>query len=260
MREEVHRLFADIERRHWWFTARRTILEAVVHELVPPDGTRSIIDVGCGTGANIASFADDYRCIGLDTAPAAIDLARREYPRVEFICGEAPEALGERARHGDLFLLTDVLEHIAADRAMLGSLAQAARCGARFLITVPADMALWSRHDEDVSHYRRYEAESLRKLWRDLPLREIALTYFNARLYPAVRLVRRLNRRRAGGATNVEFSMPPAPLNRLLARVFVGERERVLRSLRGAGGYGRGVSLLAALERVGDGAGGGGNR
>lgn len=90
MKEPVHRLFARIEKTHWWFTARRRILEDVVHSLLRPGNGGTVVDVGCGTGANIAALALDYRCIGLDTAPAAIDLAKREYPCVEFVQGRPP--------------------------------------------------------------------------------------------------------------------------------------------------------------------------
>lgn len=148
--------------------------------------------------------------------------------------------------------MTDVLEHVQDDRALLGSVVAAARPGARFLITVPADERLWSRHDEEVSHYRRYEVATLRAVWADLPVREIAFTHFNSRLLPAVWLVRRLNRLRSFGATVAEFTLPPTPVNRVLERVFLGERHVVVRALRGGAGYRRGVSILAAIERVAD--------
>jgi len=78
-----------------------------------------VLEVGCGTGANIAALAEEYHCVGIDTSQQAIDLARRHSPGVEFLRGTAPDDLGEYAVQARLFLLMDVLEHVADDFEML---------------------------------------------------------------------------------------------------------------------------------------------
>src|SRR5690606_11962729 len=45
-------LHAQIERRHWWFVARRRIIRSLIEAAIPPDQDRLVIDVGCGTGGN----------------------------------------------------------------------------------------------------------------------------------------------------------------------------------------------------------------
>jgi SAM-dependent methyltransferase len=251
LRAELFRLHAEIEERHWWFVGRRRILQRVVHTLLPPDPRATVVDVGCGTGANLAALSRDYRCVGIDTSPEAIALARSRFPGVEFVCGAAPEDLGSVAGEADLFLLMDVLEHVEDDFALLSRLLAASRPGAQFLITVPADRSLWSEHDVSFGHYRRYEPERLSMLWRDLPIQVRLLSYFNARLYPIVRMARELSRRRghAGGEAGTDLRLPPAPVNRLLTRVFAGESGVLLDQLAGGRGYSRGVSLLAVLQR-----------
>ncbi|HEY2251089.1 MAG TPA: class I SAM-dependent methyltransferase, partial [Planctomycetaceae bacterium] len=87
MQSAQFQLHAEIEERHWWFVARRRILRAIVEQLVPPSSEATVIDVGCGTGANLASLAADYRCIGVDTSSEAIRLARKRFPAVRFIRG-----------------------------------------------------------------------------------------------------------------------------------------------------------------------------
>lgn len=246
-------LHAQIEKRHWWFVARRRILRSLIEAVVPPHQNRLVIDVGCGTGGNLAELAGAYNCLGVDTSAEGIRLAQARFPGVRFVCGKAPEALGEAAAQAGLFLLTDVLEHVPDDFLMLSELLAAARPGAQFLITVPADMALWSPHDEAFGHYRRYDAARLEAAWEDLPVRQRLLSYFNARLYPAVRWVRDRNRQRgqAAGDAGTDFDLPSPPMNWLLRRIFEGEQARLLRCLhRGARGYTRGVSLVAMLERL----------
>jgi SAM-dependent methyltransferase len=253
MHSPQFQLHAQIEQDHWWFVARRQILGRIVREVLPPDGTATVVDVGCGTGANIGALAGEYRGVGIDTSAEAVELARRRFPQVRFLVGRAPDDLGPLAAEARLFLLTDVLEHVRDDFAMLSELLTAASPGAFFLITVPADPALWSPHDVSFGHYRRYTRPRLARLWDGLPVRTRLLSYCNARLYPLVRWVRAMNRRRGqtSGAAGTDFARPPGPLNWLLRRIFAGEQRRLLRQLqdRTAPGYARGVSLIALVER-----------
>jgi SAM-dependent methyltransferase len=254
MHSEQFQLHAEIEERHWWFVARRRILREIVRTICPPaPGKNStVIDVGCGTGANIAALADEYRAIGIDISAEAIRLAKRRFPNVQFIPSDARGDVRRALAHADVVLLTDVLEHVEEDRQMLASLVQDSRPGSHFVITVPADMRLWSPHDEAFGHYRRYDAENLVELWSDLPVRERLVSYFNSRLYPIVRGVRALTSRRgrAVGNANTDFRLPLVPVNATLRRVFAGEASRLLSAIDApAGGYSRGVSLIAILQR-----------
>lgn len=242
----------QLEATHWWFVARRRILRRLLAEVLPPDPQTTVIDVGCGTGANIASLAGDYRCLGIDTSPDAIAAARRRFPQVEFLLGQAPDDLGPRAAEAKAWLLMDVLEHVPDDFAMLSRLFAAAAPGSYFLITVPADRRLWSVHDESFGHYRRYDRRRLERLWQHLPVRPLLVSHFNARLYPIIRLVRWLHRRRnrAAGTAGTDFSLPPRWANRILEQTLAGETKALLDKLRGRGrGYQRGVSLVALIER-----------
>jgi len=253
MQSDQFRLNFDTELRHWWFVARRRILRSLIRQILPPCRDSVIVDVGCGTGGNIASLGDDYTCVGIDPSPEAIELATSRFEGVRFICGRAPDDLDEAARGAKLFMLTDVLEHVPDDFAMLAKLLATAEPGAYLLLTVPADPALWSVHDVSYGHYRRYDRERFERLWQGLPVSALLVSYFNARLYPVVRLIRQVSRWRgkARGEAGTDFKMPSPPLNRALERIFGGE-SRVLVDLlrrRRRSGYRRGVSLVALLRR-----------
>jgi len=253
MQSAQFQLHAQIEEQHWWFVGRRRILRDVVREVLPPRSGRTIVDVGCGTGANLASFADDYNCVGIDTSQEAISLAGQRFPNVRFIRGYAPRDLGETTAQTDLFLLTDVLEHVPDDRALLSELVMAARPGAFCLLTVPADMSLWSQHDVSFGHYRRYDLDQLSQIWAGLPVAPLAISYFNARLYPAVKAVRAWNRRlrKSAGEAGTDFRLPSRPVNAALEHIFAGESRTLIDLLhrRRGRGFRAGVSLLAVLRR-----------
>ena len=152
-----------------------------------------------------------------------------------------------------MFLLMDVLEHVEDDFAMFSELLAAASPGAYFLVTVPADEALWSEHDESFGHYRRYDRRRLERLWEGLPVTPLLASYYNTRMYPLIRLIRARNRRRghAAGRSGTDFWMPSRPVNRLLEATLAGEARSLVRQLTGrrAGGYSHGASLVALLRR-----------
>ena len=227
MQTAQFQLHAEIEQRHWWFVARRRIVRKLIGSVLPPNPETTLIDVGCGTGANLAALADDYRCVGIDTSAEAIELARRRFLRVTFLDGFAPRDVpAEILKDARLVLMTDVLEHVPDDYALLSELLAAVQPGTYFLLTVPADPALWSPHDESFGHYRRYRLTDFQSLWAGLPVDTHMVSYFNARLRPVIKSVRWWNRfrRQSAGAAGTDFSLPSGPVNRLLSAVFGGGR------------------------------------
>jgi hypothetical protein len=136
---------------------------------------------------------------------------------------------------------------------MLSELLAAAQPGAYFLLTVPADLALWSEHDRAFGHYRRYDRKRFQQLWKGLAVREVFTSHYNSRLYPLVKLARQWSRLRGrtAGVAGTDFAMPGHATNALLSQCFAGERHRLVRLALGESTceYRRGVSLMALLRR-----------
>lgn len=249
---EVH---AELEEKHWWFTGRRKICNALVRQILPASPRKTIMDVGCGTGGNIASLAGEYDCVGIDPSPDAIALAKKRFPGVRFLCGKIPEELAPMAPEADLFLMMDVLEHVPDDTAVLGPIVRAAKPGSLFLITVPADMRLWGPHDVSFGHYRRYDLPLLEKAWAELPVKPLLVSYYNHRLYPLALFARGLSRLRgrAWGDSGTDLALPPPPVNRIMETIFQGETRRLMEQLEGKrdARFPNGVSLIAVLRKEG---------
>jgi SAM-dependent methyltransferase len=252
MKQELYALHADLEQQHWWFTGRRQIMRRLIESVLPPGNGSTVVDVGCGTGSNIASLSDAYRCVGADTSTDAIALARQRFPAVDFRLGLAPEILGDVAAQADLFLMMDVLEHIEDDYLALSSLLAAAKPGALFYLTVPANMALWSQHDVSFGHYRRYDAERFERIWKGLPASTVLLSHYCARLYPVIRTIRVISelRHKPFGDNDTDLRLPGARVNEALRGIFAGESKRLQAVMRGtARPYPFGSSLVAIVRR-----------
>lgn len=255
MRRDVTRATVDLEERHWWFTGRRRILCRLLESIAPRGEGRLVLDVGCGGGANTAALSRGYRCVGVDPSPQMIEAARRRYPEVSFLEGTVEKAVDRLgARGADVCLLADVLEHVADDRGLLGEVVRACRPGGVCLVTVPANPGLWGPHDEAHGHHRRYSRKDLVRLLSELPVDPLLISYFNSRLYPLIWIVRRIESfvGRGPGAGGSDLVVPPAPINSVLARIFAGEADVLVRALRDSNreGYHRGASLVAAVRRI----------
>ena len=51
----MYQQMMEVQDKHWWFVARRLIVEQVIKKLnLPKDA--EIFEAGCGTGANKTSF------------------------------------------------------------------------------------------------------------------------------------------------------------------------------------------------------------
>src|SRR5262249_49510336 len=104
-----------------------------------------------GRGEGWGSVAVEYAATAAQIArERGIDVLRAD-------ARELPLGTGSM----DLVTAFDVLEHIEEDYLATAEIARVLRPGGTVLIAVPADMALWSAHDEAVGHVRRYSRASL---------------------------------------------------------------------------------------------------
>lgn len=244
---ELEKMFR-LEDTYWWFVARRALVRDLLTHYAPPGpASRRILDIGCGTGATLATLEEFGEVIGMDRSREALRFCRRRgRSRLALALGEA---LPLSASSVDIITALDLLEHIEDDAAAVREMARALAPGGLLLVTVPALPFLWSEHDEALAHVRRYRARRLRGLLEQAGLEVVHLTPVIATLLLPIALLRLAQRfRPRREAPKTAYIEPPTFINRLLIALLRWEGRWVLRHH-----FPVGVSLVAIARKAGAG-------
>jgi SAM-dependent methyltransferase len=232
---EVRKL-AEVEDRHWWYRERRYLLRQLIATCFPADlAGRVAIDVGSAGGGNTSEMTDlGLFAIPVEYGATGAGVARaRGLPAVR---GDG-RCLPLRDCSVDLVVAFDVIEHIVEHERGLAEFHRVLRPGGSLLIAVPADMALWSAHDQAVGHVRRYSRVELAQLVRGSGFEITSLRAWNVLLRPVIAAVRRQS-------TGSDLSDVNRWLNALLGAIVALERRLPGLSSR------RGVSLILSARKI----------
>ena len=241
MDRKVFDQMAKLDATHWWFTARRRILDGLIERVVKPPQDARILELGAGTGHNLAMLSRFGHVEASELDPIARELASERLGR-PVVEAALPDLMMFPAATYDLIALLDVLEHVVDDKGSLAAIFGRLKPGAALLLTVPANPWMWSAHDAAHHHHRRYRKREIAALAREAGYDIELLSPFNSLLFPPIAAVRLIGRLR--GDESSDDAMPGALVNKTLEAVFGLERELIGRVPMPFG-----VSLVAVLRR-----------
>ncbi|HAF16047.1 MAG TPA: hypothetical protein DHU55_10890 [Blastocatellia bacterium] len=251
MQQHTYAIMRRVEESHWWFAGRRQIiksfLERLCRDLNAHNGGRrrpplNILDVGCGTGANLEMLAQFGEARGVDVSAEALSFCRAR--GLENVKQGAAEALPYEDNSFDLVTGLDVVEHLDDDLAGLKEMRRVVRPGGHALLFVPAFMFLWGVQDDISNHRRRYTLAQLKRVVREAGFEVERATYVNVSFFAPIlfgRMLMRAFRIRPASENNITIGF----LNGLLGKI-LGAESLALRYLN----FPFGVSIICVARRI----------
>jgi SAM-dependent methyltransferase len=210
----------QLQENHWWFRGRRTILSGLIGDLGLPQPAK-VLEVGCGPGGNLTMLRQFGEVTGLEPDEASRSYAsERMGVRVEG--GLLPDGLPFAPESFDLVCAFDVIEHVDEDAASVAALGRLLKPGGYLATTVPGQPWMWSQHDALHHHKRRYRMRDYRRLFDAAGLSVRKASYFNTLLFTPIAVIRLMKLLLRSKSAD-DDSLPPAPVNNLLAGLFGSE-------------------------------------
>lgn len=214
----------ETETFHWWFHAKREIVLALAAPYLSGLVDGRLVDFGCGCGAMLAALEAYGKPVGLDFSERALRYCRGRFSG-ELKRTDLSAPIRENGGQYDFGVALDILEHIDDDLTAAKNLRFLLRPGGVCVVTAPAFQWLWSSHNVNCMHKRRYDKRQLRELLSAAGFQVDFISYYNCYLFvpaAAVRLISKILPFDRG--SSLENKARDSFANRLLYRIFLSEK------------------------------------
>lgn len=192
--------YIEIQKNWWWFEGRRDLILQMIGDI----SYTKVLEIGCGSG-ELSKYLKNY--IGIDISKKTSKI----------IIGDA-HILPIKDNSVDLILLLDLLEHTNDDLVM-DEVYRVLKPSGNVIITVPAFMFLWSQHDVDNHHLKRYRRG-------EIPLSKFEIikwTYWNFLLFFIAILIKK---------KKTQLTVLPKTINYILLKVLRIENYLISKNVR----------------------------
>jgi len=224
MQQHTYAIMDRVEDKHWWFVGRRAILETFLKQIIQNPKSKitnpRILDVGCGTGANLEMLAQFGDAEGVDVSDDALEFCKRKGLKVEKGLAETLPYLDETF---DVTTALDVIEHLDDDIAGLKEMLRVTKRGGYSLIFVPAFMWLWGVQDDISNHRIRYTKSQIVERLEEAGYIVERATYANFTFFAPI-LAGRALMRVTGIKPESENNVNVSALNGIFGKLFSAER------------------------------------
>ncbi len=240
--DEVHKM-AAVEASHWWYVGTREICLALLRPHIGGRQPLRILDIGCGTGGNLAELARLGSARGIDPDPLCVDYTRRR--GLECNLGNMLDIKSPPASL-DLITFFDVADYLGRDQfpAVLQHMADALAPGGVLAFREPALPVARGSHDRAVGILHRFTAPDVRQCLEEAGFEPLRITHLNTLLFPPIVLLRQLQNALTPTRAVSDVRPTHEPLNTLLLSLL-----RIEKQLLRVTNLPFGVSLFAVARK-----------
>jgi SAM-dependent methyltransferase len=224
MQQHTYEIMNRVEDKHWWFVGRRAILESFLEgikdKLRTQNSELKILDVGCGTGANLEMLKNFGEPEGVDVSDDALEFCKAKGLKVH---KGLAEKLPFEDESFDVVTALDVVEHLDDDIAGLKEMNRVMKNSGRALIFVPAFMWLWGVQDDVSNHRIRYTKKQIVERLKSAGFEIERATYANWTFFAPI-LAGRTLMKVTGLKPESENNVNVSALNGIFGKIFSAER------------------------------------
>lgn len=208
----------------------------------------TVIDLGAGSGFGVEVLSDTVACDALEPSSFFVESIRARSSARTVFQDVIPPQLAHDFDSYDAVVMMDVLEHLPNEDNALSWIRTIMKSSdSKLVVTVPAYQWLFSYHDVNVHHFRRYSRKSLTLQLNRSGLDVVKVSYFVTLLFPVALVARALgsliHRLRRQSSAKASSSVSP-PIDSLFAAVCRVERRLLERT-----NLPFGLSLVAVCRR-----------
>lgn len=191
MEEDQYRLMAAIQDHHWWFEAKRQLVNSLLESRLGQSKGGRVLEVGCGPGPMVPALRRWGSVVGVDyhgPALAYVEGAHRVVSDVRHL----PFA----DRTFDLIGSFDLLYHrnVPEVDSAIAEIHRVCDVGGHLVITDSACKALYSAHDLAQHGARRFGRKELVEMLEAAGFESLHSSYFHTTLFPLAAAWRLLTR------------------------------------------------------------------
>lgn len=172
---------------HWYFLHKLEWLKQSINKYA--SNPSASIDIGAGIGF----FSKELKIIHPNLVAYCVDTNYLDSDLGE-IDGVFFVEKYSADNSPDVLLMMDVLEHVESDAQLIQKYIPLASKDATWFITVPAFQSLWSGHDVELGHFRRYRRKQLLTILEKLGFEIIDTRYLFTPIFIPLWLTRRSKR------------------------------------------------------------------
>jgi SAM-dependent methyltransferase len=235
---------SNIHDSYWWFCGRKEFVGSLLSSLNFPSKIL-VLNAGCGTGEGL----DFIKKMGNTVMIDINFLSLKRNNGVSTIQGDL-QYLPFRPNTFDFILCLDVLEHIMNDFLVIKEFNRILKKAGICLISVPTGQFLYSTHDRNLGHLRRYSFKRFLSLFSNTGLKVIRTMYWNFFAYlpiAVIRVIRKFVSWTVDSQPLSDISRLPYFVNRfLLTLLRIENKFLVEKGLN----FPFGISLFAIVKKV----------